>query len=319
MAAFAIYTYKFRDVENIGFILGQEDETYPLPTLKDKQDYVQKLFHDDLNGGRKLDCFRTDELTDKNTGKVTYKKTPFGLKVVWEKDGLILLLVSNPYKKITRHEQFQKLKEKDEPWCHVLIDNRFGREFMAIEKNGAFTNPDSVALILESSLRERLAPHKVTMDIKNQYEPDVFWQVVEKNKVFGILEVIFRFAAPNNPWAAELIGTANEAARSMKARPSIAFTSPDGEPIELNKDDEQLCNYVEACSMQGEDIEVKVKGLRSRIHIINVKNKYVLKQMDEDALKSLLSDNSEVLDENYALLVAFLQQIHTSKEAQKED
>ena len=61
-----------------------------------------------------------------------------------------------------------------------LIDNRYGRECMAIEKNTAFNSPDTVASILESSFRARLAPHKVVMDIKNQYEPDAFWEVVEQ-------------------------------------------------------------------------------------------------------------------------------------------
>ena len=54
MATFAIYSYKFRDVENIGIFLGQEDDTQLLPTIKHKQDVLQHIFHGDLHGGRPI-------------------------------------------------------------------------------------------------------------------------------------------------------------------------------------------------------------------------------------------------------------------------
>lgn len=320
MAAFAIYTYKFRDVENVGgLFLGIPDEDMtPLVSLQDKQNFVQSIFKDDLDGKRPFECARTEEQKNAD-GKKTHNRTKYGCKVVWEKSGLALLMVSNPYAKITRHQKFQKIKEQDEPWCHVLIDNRYGREFMAIEKNTAFNSPDTVASILESSFRARLAPHKVVMDIKNQYEPDAFWDVVEPYRPFGISEVSFKFAAPNHPWSTELIGAISDAARSMKARPTTIFSSPDGDPIELNKEDEQLSKYVQVCAMEGEDILVKVKGIRSRIHIIDAKDKYVFKQMSDETFRYILSADPELFDENFEALAAFLNQIRTSKEAKEAE
>ena len=54
MAVFAVYTYKFRDVENVGIFLGQEDQHEPLETLKDKQDFLQSIFRNHQEGGREF-------------------------------------------------------------------------------------------------------------------------------------------------------------------------------------------------------------------------------------------------------------------------
>lgn len=314
MAEFALYTYAFRDVERIGLYLGQEDDHDKLPTLQDKQDFMQKIFRDDINGGREFECFRTQEFKDTKTKKNRKEKVKYGSKVVWEKSGLILLMINNPYRTITKHKDFQKIKEQDEPWCYVIIDNRFGREFIAIQKSMAFNDTDTVAEILESSLRSRFTPHYVTIDVKNQYKPEAFWDIINKHKLYGIQEVSFRFAAPNHPWATELIGQVREAARDMNAKPTTTFSSAEGDPLLIEKSNMELCNYVEACSMEGEDIVIKVKGQRARLHVVDVKNKYVIRQMSDETFRSIVNFVPELFDENFASLAAFLNQIKTSKE-----
>ena len=62
----------------------------------------------------------------------------------------------------------------------------------------------------------------------------------------------------------------------------------------LNKSNEELFNYVEACGLSGEDIIIKVKGIRTRIHIKDVKDKYVFKQMSEDTFRQILSNRRSV-------------------------
>lgn len=321
MATFAIYNYKFRDVDNIGIFMGQEDDTLPLRTIQEKQAFVQKIFHDDIHGGRQFECSRVEETKSADgKGKRKVKATiKYGSKVVWEKEGLILLMISNPFKSITKHENFQKRKEKDEPWCHVLIDNRDNREFIAIEKNASFTSPDTVANILESSLRARLAPHHVTIEIKNSYEPDAFWEAVDKYQSWGIYELIFRFAAPNPAWQAKLIGSISDAAKDMNARPSTVFSSTDGDPLILSKSNQELCNYIDACALGGEDIVIKVKGIRSRIHIKDVKDKYIFKQMSEDTFRQILSGEPDLFDENFDAFTAFLNQIKTTQNNEEKE
>jgi|GEM_PF-4315186 len=318
MASFAIYNYSFHGITKVGLFLGQEDETKPLFTAKERQDFVQKIFHDDLNGGRQFECGRMEEQKTPD-GKRIRTKMKYGCQVVWENYGLIFLKVSNPYKSITKHSNFQKIKEKDEPWCHVLIDNRPDREFIAIEKNSAFNSPDSVAAILESSIRARLAPHRVDIEIKNSYEPDAFWETVDRYKAWGIYEVAFKFAAPNPAWQAELIGSVSEAAKAMNARPTTVFTSPDGAPILLSKDNEELFKYVEACGLSGEDIIIKVKGIRTRIHIKDVKDKFVFKQMSEETYRLMLSGEPDLFNEDFGLIASFLDQVKATKKKDSED
>lgn len=311
MAVFAVYTYKFRDVENVGIFLGQEDQHEPLPTLEDKQNFLQSIFHNHLEGGREFECF-TMESQRTSDNKITKYKTKYGVKVVWEMDGLVILMISNPYKKLTRHIDFKKIKEQDAPWCHVLIDNRYGREFMAIEKNSAFNTADQVAYILETSLREHFHPHHVTIEIKNQYQPDAFWEIIDKHKSNGIQEIAFHFAAPNHPWSTELLGSINNAAKSMKARATTKFSSPDGNPLCIDKSNAELNNYVDNCALEGEDIVIKVKGIRTRLHVKNVKDKYVFKHLSDDVFRKILKHKPELFESNFDELTAFLNQIKTT-------
>lgn len=86
MAAFAIYNFSFHEVKNVGMFLGQEDDTTPLPTPKDKQDFIQKIFHDDLNGGRQFECCLLESTTssgERNKERVLYGSKVYGRIRVW--------------------------------------------------------------------------------------------------------------------------------------------------------------------------------------------------------------------------------------------
>ena len=291
MATFAIYTFKFRDIDNKGLFAGQTEKYQPLPTLEDKQNFLQHIFQEDLRS-----------------------KEPFlhavgcDCKTLWESSGFIVLMVSN-IKNVTRHQKFRKIKEQDEPWCHVLIDNRPGREFIAIEKNGAFTSPDIVAELLQNELRYRFALHHVEITIKNQYKPDAFWDIINKHFINGIRQVAFHFSVPNPPWASELLGNMNEAARSMHARPTAIFSAPDNSPIIVDQQNEELRRYVEVCAKEGEDITVKVAGIRARIHVIDVKDKYVYMVMEENSFRDIVSNSPDLFEKELPLMANFFDPI----------
>ena len=206
-------------------------------------------------------------------------------------------------------EQFRKIKEQDEPWCHVLIDNRPGREFIAIEKNGAFTSPDIVAELLQNELRYRFALRHVEITIKNQYKPDAFWDIINKHFINGIRQVAFHFSVPNPPWASELLGNMNEAARSMHARPTAIFSAPDNSPIIVDQQNEELRRYVEVCAKEGEDITVKVAGIRARIHVIDVKDKYVYMVMEENSFRDIVSNSPDLFEKELPLMANFFDPI----------
>ena len=70
--------------------------------------------------------------------------------------------------------------------------------------------------------------------------------------------------------------------------------------------------------MSGEDIIIKVKGIRTRIHIKDVKDKYVFKQMSEDTFRQILDGDPDLFDENFDSLAAFLDQIKANKDTNTE-
>ena len=101
----------------------------------------------------------------------------------------------------------------------------------------------------------------------------------------------------------------NEAAQGMQARPSAVFSSPDNEPIEINADNEELRKYVELCAKQGEDITVKGAGIRARIHILDVKDKFVLVVMDETLYRKMGENNPDLFEDEYPTLSAFFDNV----------
>ena len=64
---------------------------------------------------------------------------------------------------------------------------------------------------------------------------------------------------------------------------------------------------------------IKVKGIRSRIHIKDVKDKYIFKQMSEDTFRQILSGEPDLFDENFDAFTAFLNQIKTTQNNEEKE
>lgn len=314
MKPFAVYTYKFEKVEKIDLFLGQKDEDHErLLTLEQQQDFLQSIFRDDIANKRKFECFQRREYKEPNSNGKTHFERPYDCQVVWEKAGLIFLKISNKYRTLKSHKNFTVKKIGDEPWCHILIDNRPGKEGIAIEQSNAFSNTNFVGRILEDSLRKRFTPHYVNITISNQYQPETFWSIVKQNP-YNVESVKFLFAAPNHPWATDLIGSSRYASIDMNAKPTTIFSAiKKGEHITLNETNTELSNYVEACASEGEDIEVKFIGMRKVLHVKKVKDKYVIKQMPEELFNYLLQNEPELFDEEFPSLAEFLNKFYPSK------
>jgi hypothetical protein len=101
----------------------------------------------------------------------------------------------------------------------------------------------------------------------------------------------------------------NEAAKGMQARPSAVFSAPDNAPIEVSSDNEELRKYVELCARQGEDITIKVAGIRARIHVLEVKDKFVLAVMDENLYKKMGANDPDLFEDEYPTLSAFFDNV----------
>ena len=64
-----------------------------------------------------------------------------------------------------------------------------------------------------------------------------------------------------------------------------------------------------------EDIEIKVKGIRTRLHVKNVKDKYVFKHLSDDIFRKILKHKPELFESNFDELTAFLNQIKTTNKS----
>jgi uncharacterized protein YhfF len=96
-----------------------------------------------------------------------------------ERDGVILLTLENNKEK---HTIVHKKDERHEhhPFCHVVIDNRRGRQMMAIEKSAAFDGkPQKVSAILEKALADKLRPYGYGLSVSSfRRDRREFWTVV---------------------------------------------------------------------------------------------------------------------------------------------
>ncbi len=106
---------------------------------------------------------------------------------------IILLRIQNPKDVDIWEEQptrsdipkIEKTKKQSSPYCYVIIDNRPGRQLMAIQTNNpAWRSPNQVRALLEESINWQLhvKDYGLEVNIKSKMLPTNFWDYVDKKR-----------------------------------------------------------------------------------------------------------------------------------------
>ncbi len=130
--------------------------------------------------------------------------------VLRHEENIILLRIENP-KNVEIWEQqpsdssipiIERTAKESYPYCYVIIDNRPGKQLIAIQiSNPAWRNPNQVRNLLEDSINWQLhvMDYGVEVNIKTKMMPTDFWDYVNrKRRKYGvsIKSMIFSFTNP---------------------------------------------------------------------------------------------------------------------------
>lgn len=181
-----IYTYSFKNVPPERTLMNEEVAPAPTPFAA----------LDNILASSELNFFMPDR-----SGCVER----FGNKCVSPlNDGVTLIRLKNNRKVSLWRSNFERVSEPSYPFVNIIVDNRGGHRFLAIEKNRAFTkrrNDRNATLhvrdILLNSLNCYLKPYGLEIEIRPLTRQGEIWAAVshrirKKNVHVRNIELAFR-------------------------------------------------------------------------------------------------------------------------------
>lgn len=191
----------------------------------------------------------------------------FPNSILKTRNGVTLMRVCN-VKHVTLWQDYHENKEESNPYCFVIIDNRFGIGQIAIERSGAFdSNTDKVRDILQESFHAVLAPLGFSIEIRAKVRTRDFWEAIEEQmtqKNERIQKVVFEFPNPDKvgPVDASPVMTdrlrflASLASATGAARSSFKVDADKEGTLTLDRTKEDLAQMVALCCNNGYHISV---------------------------------------------------------------
>lgn len=215
-------------------------------------------------------------------------------KVIVHQEELFIFKVGT-HKSVDRDtEEFRKERIESWPNVTVLIHNAPDTQVIAISRNQrAFASTVTVAKLIERALTPPLRLYGLTIQIKEQFEKNNFWSVINQYKG-RVIRVRFEMIAPNMANISHTLKIdlkqLNRDSNCQKANLELEAVS--GAALEVSDNNELINGCVEYASQGGGDIAIKLKGIKKEVRTsTSVKSV----QIDELDLQGSINDVSEVM------------------------
>ena len=242
MSYFTVYTYQFAPVNTDLLSLFQDEYSDADKVWNNKQEVFSTVYQKVV--------FR-------------YRNTVYEHDTKYNENSIIVFKLANN-KHLTQEASFVAKKLEHHPSCYVIIDNRKDIQNLFIEEDSySFSESSVVANILENSFNALLKPHGLVLTIKKRYKSEEFWKYVSSMED-GVKMLRFSFMYPNLPRVQEKIDEAlARSSRQVRSKNTlIEYNSGEDESLNLSQEDNDLCNLVEAASISGSEIKVRVNKMR---------------------------------------------------------
>jgi len=287
MIRFTIYTYLFKPI---------------------KAPLERNLYGSDVNAEesmtKKLEIldsyFTFDSKFKMKAGGHTYNHN-----VVARRDDIIVLQIANN-SKLVHESNFNRWEEDDHPSLYVLIDNRPGKQIIAIENRPvAFSETKTVANILYESLNRVLFEYGLEVTIDAKFHTHEFWEVAAECEN-GVASVRFKFPYPNLAEITDLVGECfTEMALRTNGEPTTTISARPKEHLTLEKDDLFMLNMIKAASASGKLIMMRPVGQR-KWKQVGLKT-IVHEEISEQVFDHL--EEAEIIPRRWDAIVKFLDRI----------
>ena len=290
MIRFKIYTYEFKPIKEPA-----EGELFaPEVNWEESIAKKQEIFGSYFMADSKLKFKRSNNQT-------------FDHLVVAQREGVVVLRIANN-SSLTHEENFKKWEEDDHPSLCVIIDNRKDKQIIAIENRPqAFSDPQTVANIMELSFNRMLHEERLELQIDAKYHMHEFWDV-EAACEHGVACVKFKFPFPNLPQITNFVEQLyKEAAESMNGEPTTIMTARPKEKLKLDKENPLLDGMIKAASASGKLIMMRPKG-QLKWKQIGTETP-VFEELSEQVFDRL--EDGELIPMKWHAIVKFLDRIKT--------
>lgn len=242
MSSFVVYTYQFAPVNTDLLSLFQDEYSDADKVWKNKQEVFSTVYQKVV--------FR-------------YRNIVYAHETKYNENSIIVFKLANN-KHLTQEASFVAKKLEHHPSCYVIIDNRKDVQNLFIEEDSySFSESSVVANILRNSFNALLKPYGLVLTINKRYKSEDFWKYVTSMED-GVKMLRFSFLYPNLPRVQEKIDEAlARSSRQVRSKNTlIEYNSGEDESLILSQDDIDLCNLVEAASISGSEIKVRVNKMR---------------------------------------------------------
>lgn len=164
-------------------------------------------------------------------------------------------------------EDFRKERIESWPNVTVIVHNSPDTQIIAISRNQkAFSSTASVAKIFERSLTPALRSFGLTIQVKEQFEKNNFWSLVQQNRG-KVTRVRFEMVAPNMANISRSLKVdlrqLNRESNCQKA--NLELEALPGAALEIKENNDLIGGCVEYSSLGGGDIAIKIRGIKKEI------------------------------------------------------
>lgn len=299
MKTFAYYNYQFGkryDRQQDMFADGARLED-PERNFERKQQILRQLLQDDYSGDNPIN------FVSPRGGKLHRHKW-----IAPPSDDIAIMKISNRRRHHAEDADFNEVESDEYQSAIVIIDNREGVQRLLVEmKKEAFSNPQSVAGILELSLGNALAHYNLGISIDQLHLADAFWNLVNDrvNYPNGFRKITFKFPHLNldrlRSAVAPLITTLRQ---DLDSDLVLTQTAPPGSSLPLAPEKESLSELVNAATeVIGGNV---IKLYPSNGKAINVgEDNYRTAQIDSDIFEKAKSKEPEEVQRALDLIKTF--------------
>lgn len=275
MAAFIVHTYQFSPIFSDTPSLFSEDRKDATSIWENKQKVFSEVF---------------DNVVFK------YRNSTYDHETIYNENDIIVIKIANN-KSITQENSFITKKLDHHPSCVIIFDNRKDVQNVYIEDNTySFSDTSVVANILQSSFNLYLKNFGLSVVVNKRFKTQEFWQYVSSVNE-GITMLRFCYLYPNLPRVQEKIDEAlartSGSLRSKKT--TVEYNAGENESLNVSDTNTDLNNLVEAASISGNDIKLRV-GKYRRIKTIGETSEVVeIDDLEASLSSDLLSTAAQKL------------------------
>lgn len=253
-----------------------------LPASQQQQDLFQKTLSADQIRAHKndfLDAALSEHLHFRHRGLEVRHKVELH-------DGPWFMFKIGAHKSVDRDtEDFRRERIESWPNVTVILHNDPETQIIAISRNiKAFSSTTVVSKLFERALASALRLYGLTVQVREQFEKNNFWSVVEGNQG-KVSRVRFEMVAPNMANISRVLKVdlrqLNRDSNCQKA--NLELEALPGTALEINPANELVDGCVEYSSQGGGDIAIKIRGINKEIRTSTTVKSV---EIDESLIKS---------------------------------